>query len=155
MIEIRRYSTGRIHHWTMSADDGLASLFLGKCLPKMMLDYSASIRCRMTRVVSTCQVHDAVRDLLAERLAGRPAPRCGTGCARRWLELAGHIDVIWDGGLADIKTANPYLSTTDSQPGEGLLVEPTRAYARWLIEQKPASCWWIARVPRCRPYRSL
>jgi hypothetical protein len=106
---------------------------LGKCLPKMMLDYfGVDTMQKDAGLYLTCQVHDAVRDLLAERLAAADLhPDVELAVRDDGLNLAGHIDVIWDGGLADIKTANPWsFKQLTANPEKGYWWNQLEAYAR-------------------------
>lgn len=106
---------------------------LGQCLPKMMLDYFGVDTMRQDLgLYVTCEVHDCVRDLLAKRLdeAGLH-PNVELGVRDDNLNLAGHIDVIWDHGLADIKTTNPWtFKTLTESPEKGYWWNQLEAYAR-------------------------
>lgn len=83
---------------------------INACLPKMLLDYyGIDIWPKDLGLLMTVATHDAVRDHVAEYLRAEGLhPAVEFAVSDEDLNLSGHIDVLWDGGLCDIKTLNQW-----------------------------------------------
>jgi len=84
---------------------------LGYCLPRMLLDYFGVDTMRMDlSLLLVNVVHNAVEAILMNALeqAGKH-PELEFAVADEGLNITGHIDVIHDEGLIDVKTASPWL----------------------------------------------
>jgi len=84
---------------------------LGYCLPRMILDYCGVDTMRMDLSLFLVNVvHNAVQSALANALEQEGLhPDCEFAVADEGLNITGHIDILHDGGLIDVKTASPWL----------------------------------------------
>lgn len=84
---------------------------LGYCLPRMLLDYHGVDTLRMDlSLLLVNVVHEAVQRVLANALEqGEQHPECEFAVADEGLNITGHIDILYDDGLIDVKTASPWL----------------------------------------------